>query len=201
MSGRKPTNSSRRLVPEILERGGPCRLSKLRPMGIQGVAVHMKGVRPWLVRWACRSRTRDFSPALAALVGPVKNIFYLIVHYFTSLVPLARQAGQAVVLRRPSLKICFRLVQPPPPTHNDISRKYELLPEPKSWCAGVRSMKGDFSGEKSLFSAAIWVLEGFYKKIAGLTFYLNLLHIATPPPPLCTITGQNKDRLCPRPPD
>jgi hypothetical protein len=60
-----------------------------------------------------------------------KYIFLLTVHYFTSLVPLARQAGQAVVLRRPSLKICLWLLNPPPPTHNDISRKHKLLPEPK----------------------------------------------------------------------
>ncbi len=39
-----------------------------------------KGVLPWLVRWACRAGTRDFCPALAALVSTVQNIFT--VHYF-----------------------------------------------------------------------------------------------------------------------
>jgi hypothetical protein len=35
----------------------------------------MKGVLPWLVRWACRAGTRDFCSALAAEVDPVQNIF------------------------------------------------------------------------------------------------------------------------------
>jgi hypothetical protein len=35
----------------------------------------MKGLLPWLVRWARRAGTRDFYPALAALVSPVQNIF------------------------------------------------------------------------------------------------------------------------------
>ncbi len=38
--------------------------------------VQMKGVLPWLVRWACRADSRDFYSALAALVGPVQNIFF-----------------------------------------------------------------------------------------------------------------------------
>jgi hypothetical protein len=53
-------------------------------MGTQG--VHMKGVLPWLVRCARRAGTRDFFPALVALVGPI-----------------AQQAGQAVVPCRLSL--------------------------------------------------------------------------------------------------
>ncbi len=36
----------------------------------------MKGVPPWLVIWARRAGTRDFFPALAALVGPVYKIFF-----------------------------------------------------------------------------------------------------------------------------
>jgi hypothetical protein len=35
----------------------------------------MKEVLSWFVRWACRGGRRDFCSALAALVGPVKNIF------------------------------------------------------------------------------------------------------------------------------
>jgi hypothetical protein len=35
----------------------------------------MKGVPPWLVRWARRTGTRDVCPALAALVGRDQNIF------------------------------------------------------------------------------------------------------------------------------
>jgi hypothetical protein len=42
----------------------------------------MRGVLPWLFRWTCRTDTRDFCPALAALVGPVENIYFLIIHYF-----------------------------------------------------------------------------------------------------------------------
>jgi hypothetical protein len=65
--------------------------------------VQMKGVLPQLFDWACRAGTRDFCPALAALVGPVQNIFFLTVHYFHSFVPIAQQAGQAVGLGRLSL--------------------------------------------------------------------------------------------------
>jgi hypothetical protein len=49
-------------------------------MGTQG--EHLKGVLPWLVRWARRAGTRVFSPALAALVGPVQNIFFLAANTF-----------------------------------------------------------------------------------------------------------------------
>ncbi len=42
-------------------------------------------------------------PWLLYVVGPVKNIFFLAVHFFNSIVPNAQQAGQAVVLGRLSL--------------------------------------------------------------------------------------------------
>jgi hypothetical protein len=74
-------------------------------MGTQ--SVQMKGVLPWLIRWACRAGPRDFCPALAALVGPVRNIFFLTVHYFNSIVPIAQKAGQAAVLGRLSLSMCL----------------------------------------------------------------------------------------------
>jgi hypothetical protein len=52
----------------------------------------MKGVLPWLFRWAfCHADTRDFCSALAALIGPVQNIFFLTVHYFDSFCKLGRQ--------------------------------------------------------------------------------------------------------------
>ncbi len=35
----------------------------------------MKGVLPWLVRWLAMPVLENFCPALAALVGPVQNIF------------------------------------------------------------------------------------------------------------------------------
>jgi hypothetical protein len=60
-------------------------------MGTQ--RVQMKGAFPWLVRWAGLADTRDFCPALAALFGPEQNIFFLIVHYFHSFIPILQQAG------------------------------------------------------------------------------------------------------------
>jgi hypothetical protein len=36
----------------------------------------MKGVFPWLVPWARRASTRDFSSSLAALVSPVQKYFF-----------------------------------------------------------------------------------------------------------------------------
>ncbi len=75
--------------------------------GIQ--RVQMKGALPWLVSWACRAGTRDFCSTLAALVGPVQNIFFLTVHFFNSFVTIAQQAGhgQAAVLGRLSLHKCL----------------------------------------------------------------------------------------------
>ena len=60
-------------------------------MGTYG--VQMKGVLPWLVRLACRASTRDFYLALIALVSPVQNIIFLISHFFTLLVLIAKQPG------------------------------------------------------------------------------------------------------------
>jgi hypothetical protein len=36
----------------------------------------MKGVLPWLVRWARHAGTRDFYPGLAALVSPITKYFF-----------------------------------------------------------------------------------------------------------------------------
>jgi hypothetical protein len=66
----------------------------------------MRGVLPWLVRWACRAGTRDFCSALAALIGLVQHIFFLNVHFFNFFVPIAQQARQAAVLGRLSLIVC-----------------------------------------------------------------------------------------------
>ncbi len=75
-------------------------------MGAQ--RVQMKGILPWSVRWDCRAGTRDSCfDVLAALVGLVQNIFFLTVHYFNSFVPIAQQAGQAVVLGHLSLSMCL----------------------------------------------------------------------------------------------
>ncbi len=69
---------------------------KLRYMGTQRGQI--KGVLSWLARWACRTSTRDFCSALAAIVGPVQNIFLITVLYFNAFVPSAQEAGQPAVL-------------------------------------------------------------------------------------------------------
>ncbi len=72
-------------------------------------------LKPWLVRWACRAGTRDFSSALAALIGPVQNIFFLTVHFFNAFEPIAQNAGQAAVLGRLSLSMCLWFIPKPMP--------------------------------------------------------------------------------------
>jgi hypothetical protein len=57
-----------------------------------------EGDLPWLFHWARPAGTRDFCPALAALVGPVQNMFFLAVPYFNSFVPFAQQAGGHAVM-------------------------------------------------------------------------------------------------------
>ncbi len=58
--------------------GWPLLTVETEVMGTQ--EVQWKGILPWLVRWARRAVTRDFCPAL------------VVVHYFSSLVPIAQQA-------------------------------------------------------------------------------------------------------------
>ncbi len=66
-----------------------------------------RGHLSWLVCWACSADTRDFCSALAALAGPVQNIFFLTVHYFNAFVPIPQQqAGQAAVLGCLSFSVC-----------------------------------------------------------------------------------------------
>ncbi len=55
-------------MPERPERGGPCWLLKLRQMGTY--RVQMKGVLPWLVRWARRTSTKDFLSCLGCTSQP-----------------------------------------------------------------------------------------------------------------------------------
>ncbi len=54
--------------------------------GDSSSTVHVQGVLFWMVRWARCAGPRDFCPALAAIVGPVKNVFFS-EHYFSSFVP------------------------------------------------------------------------------------------------------------------
>ena len=71
----------------------------------------MKGVLPWLVRWACRAGTRDFCSALADLVGPL-NPPPPTVHNLDSFVPcIAQQAEQARLGR---LSMCHWFSHCPP---------------------------------------------------------------------------------------
>jgi hypothetical protein len=66
----------------------------LRQMGTQG--VHVNTILSWLAR--------DFCPALAALDGPVKKkISSPHGNNFSSFVPIAQQAGQAIVPCRLSI--------------------------------------------------------------------------------------------------
>jgi hypothetical protein len=51
------------------------------------------------------SSIRDFCPSLAAVVYPIQDTFLLKVHFFTSFVLIAQQAGQAVVPRHLSLNM------------------------------------------------------------------------------------------------
>jgi hypothetical protein len=67
----------------------------------------MIDVLRWLVRWTRRASSIDFGPTLAALVSPVRNIIFLTGHFFTFLVPIAQQPGQAGVLGRLSLCLWF----------------------------------------------------------------------------------------------
>jgi hypothetical protein len=74
-------------------------------MGTQRVQI--KGVLPWLVRSAYHASTGDFCFALAALVSPVQNMFFLTVHYFNSFVLIT----QAAVLGRLSISTYVSLVK------------------------------------------------------------------------------------------
>jgi hypothetical protein len=65
----------------------------------------MKGVLSWLVRWACRTGTRDFFLDWLLIVGPEQTIFFLTVHYLYTFVPFAKQPRQAAVLSRLSLSV------------------------------------------------------------------------------------------------
>jgi hypothetical protein len=60
-----------------------------------------------VVRWACRAGKRDVCSTLAALVGPVQNMFFRTVYYFITFVLIAQQAGQVAVLGRLSLSVCL----------------------------------------------------------------------------------------------
>ncbi len=64
-------------------------------MGTQG--VHVKRVTSLAGLLSSLRRYKRFLSCLDALVSPEQNIFFLTVHFFTSFVLIAQQAGQAVV--------------------------------------------------------------------------------------------------------
>ncbi len=74
-------------------------------MGTQ--SVQMKEVLSWLVRWARHAGTRDFYPALAALVSPVQNISPYTI--FNLCIPIAQQPGQACSRAGPPMSLNVRL--------------------------------------------------------------------------------------------
>ncbi len=92
---------SKKVQPERLERYHPCWLLKLRQLGTQ--RVQMKGAFLWLVCWACHYGTRGFCPALALLVGPVQNIFFLTWHYNYIFNVQLTSLGPAPMISRPLL--------------------------------------------------------------------------------------------------
>jgi hypothetical protein len=68
----------------------------------------MKGVLPWLMFAGLVVLVQEIYvlPWLLLLVDPVKNIFFLTVHFF-NFVHIVQQAGQAVMLGRLSLGMCL----------------------------------------------------------------------------------------------
>jgi hypothetical protein len=65
-------------------------------------AQRMKGVFSWLVPLACCAGKKDFCPALAALVGPVQNIFS---SPYTISMHLSPSPSRPVVLGRLALGV------------------------------------------------------------------------------------------------
>jgi hypothetical protein len=74
-------------------------------MGTQRVHADERGP-PWLVRWTCRAGTVVFF-CLVYSSQPSASIIFLAAYFFTSLVQIARQPGQAGVLGRLSLCLCL----------------------------------------------------------------------------------------------
>ncbi len=68
--------------------------------------VHMKGVRPWLVQWAILAGTRDFGPDLAALIGPVRTLFFSSPYTF-SLHLSPPPVSEYVTLVKTHLQFCW----------------------------------------------------------------------------------------------
>ncbi len=84
---------------------GPCWLLKLRWMGIK--EYKWKGFFLGCLVGLVMPVQEIFCFAWAALVNLIKIFLFSPVHYFNSFVPIAQQAGQAVVPGRLSLSMCL----------------------------------------------------------------------------------------------
>ncbi len=71
---------------------------------------------------------QEFFFYLGCCSVPVQNIFFLTVHYFSALVPTAKQAGQAAVLGRLSLSVCVSGQDYPEPVFVDVYGAQESIP-------------------------------------------------------------------------
>ncbi len=83
---RKGTSREKRMGPERLKRW-PLLSVETSAMGTRG--VHMKGILPCLVHWACRYSTRDLSPTFAACCSSQhsRKYFFLRRTLFHSICP------------------------------------------------------------------------------------------------------------------
>jgi hypothetical protein len=84
--------------------------------------VQIKEALPWFFRWALRAGTGDFCPALAALVGPVKNIFCLAVHYFNLFFPTAPASWAGSRAGSPFSYVSLGVTPPPPPPYLKVHK-------------------------------------------------------------------------------
>jgi hypothetical protein len=91
-------------------------------MGTQRVL--MKGGPSWLVRWALRAGTRDFCPALAALVGPVQNICFSTLYTISINLSPSPSKLDRQSCRIGCLFICVSGVNMPRPARNPGTCKY-----------------------------------------------------------------------------
>ncbi len=78
-------------------------LSVETEMNGRSKSTNEKGLS-WLFRWTRRTGTRDFYPALAALVSPVHTSFFVTVYYFNLCSP--RPAIRAGSRARPPVSEC-----------------------------------------------------------------------------------------------
>jgi hypothetical protein len=123
---------------------------------------------------------RLFWPALAALVYPIKNIFFLILHCFNSFVPIAQQAGRQSCWVARHLVVCVR---------EEVCRTsrictcehFSYLGHFHSLCAVKKAERG----AKHYFALQLMAVR--YKEL-HLLFYSILAHLHNSPTPHCQKT-------------